>query len=58
MSMRRRIRGLDKSEIKALGKKGKDEVDLPVTMEDFETALQKTSSSINKVKEQKTSKLM
>lgn len=43
MSMRRRIAGLSQQEIKALSK---EEIDLPITMSDFNEALKKTAKSV------------
>uniref|UniRef100_A0A671M0M4 Katanin catalytic subunit A1 like 1 n=1 Tax=Sinocyclocheilus anshuiensis TaxID=1608454 RepID=A0A671M0M4_9TELE len=44
MAMRRRIQGLSPEEIRALSK---DELQMPVTMEDFELALKKISKSVS-----------
>ncbi|MCJ8740402.1 hypothetical protein PDJAM_G00058620 [Pangasius djambal] len=44
MAMRRRIQGLSPEEIRALSK---DELQMPVTMEDFEIALKKISKSVS-----------
>ncbi len=44
MAMRRRIEGLTPEEIRNLSK---DEMHMPTTMEDFETALKKVSTSIS-----------
>ncbi|XP_051539429.1 katanin p60 ATPase-containing subunit A-like 1 [Myxocyprinus asiaticus] len=44
MAMRRRIQGLTPEEIRALSK---DELQMPVTMEDFELALKKISKSVS-----------
>ena len=44
MSMRRRIQGLSPEEIKSLSK---EEMELPVTMEDFLQALSKIQSSVS-----------
>ncbi|XP_066507487.1 katanin p60 ATPase-containing subunit A-like 1 isoform X2 [Hoplias malabaricus] len=44
MAMRRRIQGLGPEEIRALSK---DELQMPVTMEDFELALKKISKSVS-----------
>ncbi|XP_072515317.1 katanin p60 ATPase-containing subunit A-like 1 [Salminus brasiliensis] len=44
MAMRRRIQGLRPEEIRALSK---DELQMPVTMEDFELALKKISKSVS-----------
>jgi len=43
MSMRRRIDGLSQQEIRALPK---EEIDLPITMHDFNEALRKTAKSV------------
>lgn len=45
MSMRRKIAGLKPSEIKSLGK---DELDMPVTKQDFLEAVQKCNKSVSK----------
>uniref|UniRef100_A0AAY4EJX5 Katanin p60 ATPase-containing subunit A1 n=1 Tax=Denticeps clupeoides TaxID=299321 RepID=A0AAY4EJX5_9TELE len=44
MAMRRRIQGLSPEEIRALSK---DELQMPVTMEDFELSLKKISKSVS-----------
>ncbi|TRY66037.1 hypothetical protein DNTS_025759 [Danionella cerebrum] len=44
MAMRRRIQGLSPEQIRALSK---DELQMPVTMEDFEIALKKISKSVS-----------
>lgn len=44
MAMRRRIQGLSPEEIRALSK---DELQMPVTMEDFTIALKKISKSVS-----------
>ena len=44
MAMRRRIRGLTPEQIKNLPK---EELDLPVNMEDFDLALKKVSKSVS-----------
>lgn len=44
MAMRRRIQGLSLEEIRELSK---DEVQMPVTKEDFEIALKKISKSVS-----------
>lgn len=44
MAMRRRIRGLTPEQIKSLPK---EELDLPVNMEDFGLALNKVSKSVS-----------
>ncbi|KAJ3607037.1 hypothetical protein NHX12_026552 [Muraenolepis orangiensis] len=44
MAMRRRIQGLTPEEIRALSK---DELQMPVTMEDFMLALKKISKSVS-----------
>lgn len=44
MAMRHRIHGLGLEEIQALSK---DELQMPVTMEDFTTALKKISKSVS-----------
>ena len=45
MSMRRRIAGLKPSEIRSLGR---EELDMPVTMEDFKEAVEKCNKSVSK----------
>ena len=45
MTMRRRIAGLKPSEIRNLGK---EELDLPVSMEDFKEAVEKCNKSVSK----------
>lgn len=44
MAMRRRIQGLSPEEIRALSR---DELQMPVTMADFEIALKKISKSVS-----------
>lgn len=44
MAMRRRIEGLSPEEIRNLSK---DEMHMPTTMEDFESALKKVSKSVS-----------
>ncbi len=44
MSMRRRIAGLRPDQIRQLAK---EELDLPVTMEDFKAALEKCNKSVS-----------
>lgn len=44
MAMRRRIQGLSPEEIRALSK---DELQMPVTMEDFTLTLKKISKSVS-----------
>ena len=46
MAMRRRISGLTPDEIKALPK---EELDLPISAEDFKQAVAKTSKSVSQV---------
>ena len=45
MTMRRRIAGLKPSEIRNLGR---EELDLPVSMEDFKEAVEKCNKSVSK----------
>ena len=44
MSMRRRIKGLSAGEIRALGK---EELEVPLTQDDFEASLGKISPSVS-----------
>ena len=47
MSMRRRIAGLRPDQIRQIAKEAKEELDLPVTMEDFKAAVEKCNKSVS-----------
>lgn len=55
MSMRRRIAGLTPEEIRGLAK---EEVDRPITKQDFQEAIQRTSKSVSQEDLEKYEKWM